>query len=206
MKLFYMVKINFKLVDLSLKSTWYIRDGATISKVGGLNFLRISSPTFWVTSSYTWTKLKESLKSPSIRKLMPYFLFLSINTTLTTSHIVFNYRSFPWYQGTSYFCWKCIPKNTSLWEIIITIFTRYFILYEGLENIHVIQIQEVYNNKIQVNNECLIMYRPEPGKCYSLPEPRVYAIREVFAIERGVQEMIVWNSALLTFEIWNYFD
>ena len=25
---------------------------------------------------------------------------------------------------------------------------------EGLENIHVIQIQEIYNNKIQVNTEC----------------------------------------------------
>ena len=108
------------------------RDGATISKVGGLNFLWISSPTFWVTLSYTWTKLKECLKSPSIRKWMPYLLFLSINTTLTTSPIVFNYRRFPWYQGTNYFCWKCIPKNTSLWEIMNTmIFTRYWIYIWG---------------------------------------------------------------------------
>ena len=53
-------------------------------------------------------------------------------------------------------------------------------------------IQEIYNHKIQVNNECLIMYRPE--------------LIRVYAIEREVEEMIVWNSALMTFEIWNNFD
>ena len=50
----------------------------------------------------------------------------------------------------------------------------YIYIYEGLENIHVIQIQEIYNNKIQVNTECLIMYRP--------------VLIRVYAIEREVEE------------------
>ena len=47
-------------------------------------------------------------------------------------------------------------------------------IYERLENEHVIQIQEIYDNQIQVNTECLIMYRP--------------VLIRVYAIERGVEE------------------